>query len=136
MAGKKNKRKKKKKNPKLKKPLTAAQKRARKLAKAERQAKYKWVFMNGKQVRVKRQPTIDGMDYYDFMSQTDDLILLHQEGLWELMPPYGDVPDDEDDLDFAYIFSEEPGYGELQRHWNAERENQECKGPSPSSEPF
>jgi hypothetical protein len=32
---------------KVKKKLTAAQKRARKTAKAERQKKYMWVFMKG-----------------------------------------------------------------------------------------
>jgi len=36
---------------KIKKKLTAAQKRARKTAKADRQKKYQWVFMNGKQAQ-------------------------------------------------------------------------------------
>lgn len=45
---------------KIKKKLTAEQKRSRKAEKAERQQKYEWVFMNGKQVRVKRRPIIDG----------------------------------------------------------------------------
>jgi hypothetical protein len=46
---------------KIKKKLTPAQKKAKKAAKAERQKKYEWVFMNGKQVRIKREPTVDGM---------------------------------------------------------------------------
>lgn len=49
-------------NGKSKKKLTPAQKRAKKKAKAERQKKYMWVLMNGKQVRVKRPETIDGVD--------------------------------------------------------------------------
>lgn len=68
---------------KIKKKLTAEQKRARKAAKAERQQKYEWVFMNGKQVRVKRRPTIDGMDVDDYIVQNTDPIWLHQNEMWE-----------------------------------------------------
>ena len=68
---------------KVKKKLTAAQKRARKKAKAERQKKYMWVFMNGKQVRVKRPLTIDGMDVDEYIQQNADPIWLHQNEMWE-----------------------------------------------------
>jgi len=68
---------------KIKKKLTAEQKRARKAAKAERQQKYEWVFMNGKQVRVKRRPTIDGMGVDDYIVQNADPIWLHQNEMWE-----------------------------------------------------
>lgn len=70
---------------KVKKKLTAAQKRARKAAKAEMQRKYMWVFINGKQVRVKRPPTIDGMPVDDFIRQNADPIWLHQNEMWEYM---------------------------------------------------
>ncbi len=70
---------------KVRKKLTAAQKRARKQAKAERQRKYMWVFMNGKQVRVKRPPTIDGLPVDDFIQQNADPIWLHQNEMWEYM---------------------------------------------------
>lgn len=70
---------------KVKKKLTAAQKRARKAAKAEMQRKYMWVFMNGKQVRVKRPPTIDGIPVDDFIRQNADPIWLHQNEMWEFM---------------------------------------------------
>jgi hypothetical protein len=70
---------------KVKKKLTAEQKLARKKAKAERQKKYMWVFMNGKQVRVKRPPTIDGMDVDEFIEQNADPIWLHQNEMWEFM---------------------------------------------------
>ncbi len=63
---------------KNKKKLSAAQKRARKAAKVERQKKYQWVFMNGKQVRVKRPSTIDGMDVDEFIRRNADPIWLHQ----------------------------------------------------------
>ena len=71
---------------KVKKKLTPAQKRAKKAAKAERQRKYQWVFMNGKQVRIKRPPTVDGMPVDQFIEENADPIWLHQSELWELMP--------------------------------------------------
>jgi len=68
---------------KVKKKLTATQKRAKKKAKAERQKKYMWVFMNGKQVRVKRPPTIEGMNIDEYIQQNADPIWLHQNEMWE-----------------------------------------------------
>lgn len=68
---------------KVKKKLTAAQKRTRKKAKAERQKKYMWVFMNGKQVKVKRPPTIDGISVDEFIEQNADPIWLHRNEMWE-----------------------------------------------------
>ena len=68
---------------KIKKKLTPAQKRAKRAEKAERQKKYMWVFMNGKQVRVKRPETIDGMDVDEFIRRNADPIWLHQNEMWE-----------------------------------------------------
>jgi len=76
---------------KVKKKLTAAQKRARKKAKAERQKKYVWVFMNGKQVRVKRPPTIDGMDVDEYIQKNADPIWLHQNEMWEYIKTDEDI---------------------------------------------
>ena len=67
----------------MKKKLTTAQKRARKKAKAERQKKYMWVFMNGKQVKVKRPPLIDGMGVDEFIQNNADSVWLQQNGMWE-----------------------------------------------------
>ena len=64
---------------KSKKKRTPAQKAAKK----ERQKKYMTVFMNGKQVRVKRPETIDGMDKYEFIRRNADLIWLHQNEMRE-----------------------------------------------------
>ncbi len=69
----------------IKKKLTPAQKRARKAAKAERQKKHEWIFANGKQVRVKRPPTIDGMDADEFIRRNADPLWLHQNEMWELI---------------------------------------------------
>ena len=68
---------------KVKKKLTAAQKRARKKAKVERQKKYMWVLRNGKQVRIKKPPTIDGMDIDEFIQENADPIWLYQNKMWE-----------------------------------------------------
>jgi len=73
-------------NEKNKKKLTTAQKAAKK----KRQQEYMTVFMNGKQKRVKRPPTIDGMDVDEFIMNNADPIFLHQNELWEYM----DLPKD------------------------------------------
>jgi len=70
---------------KARKKLTPAQKRARRRAKRERQSKYMWVFMNGKQVRIKRPETIDGLDPDEFIRRNADPIWLHQNEMWEYL---------------------------------------------------
>lgn len=69
----------------VKKKLTAAQKRARREAKAERQRKYKWNFMIGKQVRIKRPPIIDGIPVDEYIEQNADPKWLHQNGMYEVL---------------------------------------------------
>jgi hypothetical protein len=64
-----------------KKKLTLAQKGAKK----KRQKEYMSIFVNGKQKRIKRPPTIDGMDVDDFVMNNADPIFLHQNELWEYM---------------------------------------------------
>ena len=39
--------------------------------------------MNGKQVRVKRSATIDGVDADEFIRENADPMWLHQNGMWE-----------------------------------------------------
>ena len=41
------------------------------------------IFINGKQKRVKRPPTIDGMDPDEFIRKNADPIWLHQNEMWE-----------------------------------------------------
>jgi len=66
-------------------------KRKRKLSPAEkaekkrRQKEYMTIFINGKQKRVKRPPTIDGMDADEFIRRNADPIWLHQNEMWEDM---------------------------------------------------
>ena len=71
---------------KPKRKLTPAEKRARR----ERKRKYKTVFINGKQKRVLREQTIDGLPVDEFISQNADPIWLHQNGMWEHIHAMGD----------------------------------------------
>ncbi len=59
------------------------QTRAQKLAKKERQAKYQWVFMNSRPVRILRPPTVDGIDADEFVRRNADEIWLKQNEMWE-----------------------------------------------------
>ncbi len=68
-------------------------KRKRKLTAAERKAKrrrrkeFMTIFINGKQKRVRREPTIDGMSVEEFIRRNADPVWLHQNEMWELMEP-------------------------------------------------
>ncbi len=73
---------------KKKKKLSSAQKAEKKRRKKE----YMTIFIHGKQKRVKRPVTIDGMDVEKFIRIKADPIWLHQNELWEYM----DLPEDND----------------------------------------
>jgi len=73
---------------KRKRKLTPAEKAEKK----RRQREYMTVFVHGKQKRVKRPPTIDGMGVDEFIRRNADPIWLHQNEMWE----YIDQPDYED----------------------------------------
>ncbi len=64
-----------------KKKLTRAQKAAKKA----RQEKTMTVFRDGKQVRVKRPESIDGMDVDEFIRRNADPVWLHQNEMWEYL---------------------------------------------------
>ena len=74
---------------KLKKFIMAKQKRkltsAEKDERQRRQKEYMTIFINGKQKRVKRPPTIDGMSAEEFLRRNADPIWLHQNEMWENM---------------------------------------------------
>lgn len=69
----------------MKKSLTKVQKVARRKAKLERQKKYQMVFINGKQVRVKRPETVEGIPVDEFILNNADPIWLHDNEMWEYM---------------------------------------------------
>lgn len=58
---------------------------AEKAEKRQRQRDYMTIYINGKQKRVKRPPTINGIDVEEFVRRNADPIWLHQNGLWEEM---------------------------------------------------
>ena len=66
---------------KPKRKLTAAEK----AEKRRLQKEYITIFINGKQRRVKRPPTIDGIDIDEFIRRNADPIWLHQNEMWEYM---------------------------------------------------
>ncbi len=75
---------------KQKRKLTAAEKAEKK----RRRKEFMSIFVNGKQKRVKRPPTIDGMDVDEFIRRNADPIWLHQNEMWDY-----NVDDEEDRTD-------------------------------------
>jgi hypothetical protein len=71
--------------------LTRAEKAARRRRKRETMI----IFINGKQKRVPRPRTIDGMSVEDFIRKNADPIFLHQNEMWEYMEPDHLFVDDE-----------------------------------------
>lgn len=71
---------------KPKRKLTAQERAEKKRRKEE----YMTIFVHGKQKRVKRPPTIDGMEIDDFIRANADPIWLHQNELWEYIDIKGD----------------------------------------------
>ena len=66
---------------KRKRKLTAAEKRARK----RRREEFMTIFIQGKQKRVKRPPTIEGMPVDEFIQRNADPLWLDQKEMWEFM---------------------------------------------------
>jgi uncharacterized protein YnzC (UPF0291/DUF896 family) len=64
-----------------KRKLTAAEKKAKK----KRREEYMTIFVGGKQKRVKRPPTIEGMDVDEFIRRNADPIWLVQNEMWEVL---------------------------------------------------
>ena len=75
---------------KQKRKLTAAEKAEKK----RRRKEFMTIFVNGKQMRVKRPPTIDGMDVDEFIRRNADPIWYHQNEMWDY-----NVDDEEDRTD-------------------------------------
>lgn len=84
---------------KQKRKLTPAEKAAKK----RRQAEYMTIFIHGKQKRVKRPPTIDGMDVDEFIRRNADPIWLHQNEMWEYMDEGPDREMGDPEVDSAEI---------------------------------
>jgi hypothetical protein len=64
---------------KQKRKLTTAERAEKK----RRQREYKFIFINGKQKRVKREPTIEGKSVDEFLRANADPVWLLQNGMYE-----------------------------------------------------
>ncbi len=73
---------------KQKRKLTAAEKAEKK----RRRREYMTIFINGKQKRVRRPLTIDGMDVDEFIRRNADPIWLVQNEMWEYLEPIPKQP--------------------------------------------
>ena len=74
---------------KPKRKLTPKQK----AEKARRRREYMTIFIGGKQKRVKREPTIDGIPVDEFIRRNADPIRLHQNEMYELAHELQQRPD-------------------------------------------
>ena len=66
-----------------KRKLTAKERAAKRRRKLETLV----IFINGKQKRVKRPPTIEGLPVDEFIRRNADPIWLHQNEMWHLIEP-------------------------------------------------
>jgi hypothetical protein len=64
---------------KRKRKLTAQEKAEKK----RRRREYMMIFVHGKQKRVKRPPTVEGMDIDAFIRKNGDALWFHQNEMWE-----------------------------------------------------
>ena len=51
-----------------------------------RKKDFEWIFIGGKQIRIKKPPTIEGIPCDEYIEQNADPIWLHQNGMHHLMP--------------------------------------------------
>jgi len=65
--------------------------------KRRRKAEFMTIFINGKQKRVRRPPTVEGMDVDEFIRRNADPVWLHQNEMWEYLEPFAVQHDLDDD---------------------------------------
>ncbi len=94
---------------KRKRKLPAAEKAAKK----RRREEYLTFFIHGKQKRVRRPPTVEGIDVDEFIRRNADPVWLHRNEMWEYMdwPEKADRndPDNESDLQESTDRARPPG---------------------------
>ena len=56
-------------------------------AKAKRKAEFEFIFIRGKQKRVRRPAMVEGMPAEEFILANADPIWLHQNEMWEYLQP-------------------------------------------------
>ncbi len=61
------------------------------MIKTKNKEKYEHVFINGKQVRIRKPPTIDGISIEEYIELNADSIWLHKNEMWEHIKTEEDV---------------------------------------------
>lgn len=73
----------------------------RRTEKRQRREQFTTVMMSGRQTRMRRPPTVEGIDVEEFFRRNATAVELHQEELWHLIdtddPPL-EAADPEEDL--------------------------------------
>ena len=83
---------------KPKRKLSAAEKVAKRKARQE----YVTVFIGGRQKRVRRPPTVEGIDAEEFIKRNADPIWLHQNEMWEYLDYHDKDLENRDEKDFEF----------------------------------
>ncbi|ENC6733301.1 hypothetical protein ABKZ05_004050 [Vibrio navarrensis] len=65
----------------MKRKLTKAQREQKRQSRTERKKSFKTVLINGKQVRIKRDPEIEGLSINEFLSRNDPFYRVSDEYL-------------------------------------------------------
>ena len=68
---------------KPKRKLTNAEKKARRERKRYNRENFEYVFINGKQKKIRKAPTIEGISEEEFLLRNTHPIFLHQNEMWE-----------------------------------------------------
>jgi hypothetical protein len=66
------------------------------------------IFINGKQKRVRRPETIDGIPVDEFIMHNADPIWLHQNEMWELMPVGPPMSKGDQEASLRAVMGDEP----------------------------
>ncbi len=80
----------------MKRKLTKVQRELKRQIRLERKKSFKTVLINGKQVRIKREPEIEGLLINEFLSRNDPFYSVSDEFLGEvdsLNSTDDDIPD-------------------------------------------
>lgn len=89
---------------KQKRKLTAREKEK----KRKRQREFMTIFINGKQKRVRRPPTIDGIPIDEFIARNADPIWLHQDEMWEYMEQPEPMSEEDQQASLRVVLGEGP----------------------------
>ena len=89
---------------KRKRKLTAREK----AEKRKRRREFMTIFVNGKQKRVRRPPTIDGLDVDEFIRRNADPIWLHQNEMWEYIEVQGSMSEDQQQASLRAVMGNDP----------------------------